>query len=134
VVKAARREAARLLADITVPKDARVVQRLPGRSLARPFTNLVCNPIEAATARWTIPGSPTQLTRFLTAHVPASMFVESQAGPSITEPPISFVADALKKSTDDEVVFTFSPVPTKGTDLRVDAMVVPHGASCISSG
>ncbi len=62
------------------------------------------------------------------------MFVESQAGPSMTEPPISFVADALKKSTNDEVVFTFSLVPTKGTDLRVDAIAVPHGASCISSG
>ena len=132
-VSTSRREAAHLLAHITVPTGSRAVRRLPGQAFAKPLTLPACNPIEAATARWVVPRSPSQLRGFLTGHVPRSMFVESQSGPSLTSPPTFFVADGLNGSTTNEVVFTFAPFKS-GTGLRVDAMFVPHGAACISNG
>lgn len=129
VVTAARREARHILAQVALPKGSAGVRQLPPWPPGGIASVPACNPLEVATERWLVPGSPSQLAAFLTSHVPHSMALEvgSPDGEG------SFIAFDVKTNANNEVAFTFAP-EAKQTGVQVDALVIPHGAICMSSG
>jgi len=93
----------------------------------------VCNLIEEGTEKWLVPEAPRALATFFEHHVPRLMqqSAGAESGPDASLP--YFVVDIEQANTNDELVFTFSPVGTL-TGLRIDAIVVPAGAGCASGG
>src|SRR5260370_37670697 len=127
-------EANRLLASAVLPPGSRPVAHLPGRHLAGPAQLPACNPIEDATRLWAIPEAPTPLSAFLVSHVPTNMTNQVHGGSTFRGVPISYVVvDARTASSSDELVFTFARVGS-WTGLRVDAVTVLRGATCLGGG
>jgi hypothetical protein len=126
-------KAARMLAEIRIPAGSRAVRSLPGRQFAKPSQTPACNPLETATATWIVPMTPTRLTRFLTSHVPPSLFASIRGAATNGEPPVFSFTDTPRHRSQNAVEFTYSHAGDS-TGLRIDAIVVPHDSACLSSG
>jgi hypothetical protein len=131
----ARREAAQLLTLAIVPSDSKPAAALPGRLLAGPASSEACNPLVTDTRRWLVAGTPAQLVTFLADHVPHSL--TSSGTGTLTQGKIieSYSQTDTPKAgpTSTELGFSWAAVGSR-TGLRADAVVVPRGADCMSSG
>jgi hypothetical protein len=133
-------EASRLLRSALVPPGSRAVAYLPGHALSGPAQLIACSELEEATRLWITTQAPAATTAFLTGHVPAGMFNEVQGGSTsagrstsfiVTDAPMARRGDAMWFGpAHAELVFTFASLGGR-TGLRVDAVTVPEGASCL---
>lgn len=94
-----------------------------------------CNPLVIRTSTWTVPGSDTALTSYLTTHL-ASGTTRNASG-SVSNGSGAFFSTVVDVPSDDPVitdflVFTFTQ-DGGHVDLRIDAEVPPADASCARS-
>jgi hypothetical protein len=126
----------RLVRSAIVPPGSREVAHLVGKNLSEPAQESACNPIVDATTLWLFRGAASGLTTFLIDHVPPGMTNEGTGSLTSGGVATSYsVADIPggKHPAQRTLLFTFGPVG-RATGLRVDALTIPSGASCASSG
>jgi hypothetical protein len=140
VAQAAKRHAVaaaiRMVTMAIVPPGSSDVARLDGKDLTEPAQVSACDPLVDATTLWLVREPAGKLTIFLLHHVPRGMRNDEAGSMSSGGVTTSYsVADmpAGKHPAQRTLIFTFAPVG-RAIGLRVDALTIPSGASCMSAG
>ncbi|HEX3541901.1 MAG TPA: hypothetical protein VHT75_15820 [Acidimicrobiales bacterium] len=130
--------AARMLAGAVVPPDAVQVSAAPSSALNGPSNYPACSPMIDESKVYVVDGTLQSVSAFLQSHPSAGMAesgVGTFTGPdgvismSVTQYPID-----ANGGGPNSLVFTEAPLPAGQIGLRVDALVIPSGSICQSSG
>jgi hypothetical protein len=116
----------------TPPPGVHALEAAPSGAPARPATLVACDWLVRATKWWSTDSSNVDAVKaWLTAHPVTGLVADgSMTGPGR----LSALTEHSTKKLDDSIGFEFAPLSGGRVAIRVDVVIVPGGAGCISGG
>jgi hypothetical protein len=130
---ASRKEAALIVAKIVVPPRALRVRVLNQPLFAKPAVEPGCTPLVDETRYWKVLGSLSGVTREFKAHPEAAL--PARGGGSLSRTgQVSMLITETSNNANEMLAVTLGGVGRGTVGVRADALVVPPGSKCTSSG